>query len=147
MRTATGAGFTVIELITALAIIAVLTASASPAWNNFIASYNLSSSARVVHSELQALRIRAAAENVGFRLAYAAGGATIEIERDGAIVARKPLPSGILITQSGSIAFSPRGTASANRVRLSNGERSCRQVIVSATGRVRGCIAACNKDC
>jgi prepilin-type N-terminal cleavage/methylation domain-containing protein len=147
MDTATGAGFTVIELIVALAIVALLTSTALPAWNRFVAAYNLSSSARIVHSELQNLRIRAAAENVGFRLAYAAGGASIDIERDGAIVARKPLASGILITHAGSIAFSPRGTASANRVRLSNGERSCRQVIVSATGRVRGCIAACNKDC
>jgi prepilin-type N-terminal cleavage/methylation domain-containing protein len=147
MDTATGAGFTVLELIVALAIVALVTASALPAWNSFIASYNLSSSARIVHSELQTLRIRAAAENVGFRLAYAAGGAAIDIERAGAMVARKPLPRGISITQSGSVAFSPRGTASANRVRLSNGERSCRQVIVSATGRVRSCIVACSKDC
>jgi Tfp pilus assembly protein FimT len=147
MDTTPGEGFTVLELIAALAIAALLTGIAWPAWNNFISSYNLSSSARVVHSELQTMRVRAAAENVSFRAAYATGAAAIDIERDGEVVARKPLASGISITQSGSIAFSPRGTASANRVRLSNNQGSCRQVIVSATGRVRGCIAACNKDC
>jgi len=147
MVTATGRGFSVIELIAALAIVGLLSAIALPGWNRFIASFHLSSSARLVHSELQSLRIRSATENASFRLAYAAGATNIELQRDGQTWAVKPLPTGVSITKAGSIAFSPRGTASANRVRLSSREGACQQVVVSATGRVRTCKAACGSEC
>jgi prepilin-type N-terminal cleavage/methylation domain-containing protein len=147
MDTATGRGFSVIELLVALAIVGLLAGIALPGWNRFLSSFSLSSSARLVHSELQGLRIRSAAENVSFSLAYAAGATAIEIERDGKTLARKPLPNGVSITQAGNIVFSPRGTASANRVRLAGGDGSCRQVVVSATGRVRSCRPACGSDC
>ena len=147
MVTATGRGFSVIELIAALAIVGLLSAIALPGWNRFIASFHLSSSARLVHSELQSLRIRSATENASFRLAYAAGATNIELQRDGQTWAVKPLPTGVSITKAGSITFSPRGTASANRVRLSSREGACQQVVVSATGRVRTCKAACGSEC
>jgi prepilin-type N-terminal cleavage/methylation domain-containing protein len=147
MDSATGPGFSVIELLVALAIIAILAGIALPVWNKLLSSYYLSSSARLVHSELQNLRIRSAAENVSFRLGYQAGATSIEIERDGNLLVRKPLSRGVSITHAGSIAFSARGTANANRVRLANTYGLCRQVIVSATGRVRGCHAACGTDC
>ena len=144
---ATGRGFSVIELIAALAIVGLLSVIALPGWNRLQHSFHLSSSARLVHSELQSLRIRSAAENASFRLAYAAGATKIEMQRDGKTWAVKPLPTGVSVTKAGSIAFSPRGTASANRVRLSSLEGSCQQVVVSATGRVRTCKAACGSDC
>ena len=147
MVTATGRGFSVIELLAALAIFGLLTAIALPGWNRLQLSFHLSSSARLVHSELQSLRIRSATDNASFRLAYAAGATNIELQRDGQTWAVKPLPTGVSITKAGSIAFSPRGTASANRVRLSSREGSCQQVVVSATGRVRTCKAACGSDC
>ena len=147
MVTATGRGFSVIELIAALAIVGLLSAIALPGWNRFITSFHLSSSARLVHSELQSLRIRSATENASFRLAYAAGATNVELQRDGQTWAVKPLPTGVSITKAGSIAFSPRGTASANRVRLSSREGACQQVVVSATGRVRTCKAGCGSEC
>lgn len=147
MVTATGRGFTVIELLAALAIVGLLAGIALPGWNRLQLSFHLSSSARLVHSELQSLRIRSAAENASFRLAYATGATNIEIQRDGKPWAVKPLPNGISITKAGSIAFWPRGTASPNRVRLSNREGSCQQVVVGATGRVRTCKAACGSEC
>jgi prepilin-type N-terminal cleavage/methylation domain-containing protein len=145
--TATRDGFTVIELLITLTFVGLLTGIALPSWKSLLSSHYLSSSARIVHSELQSLRMRAAAENSSFRLAYSAGGTSIEIERDGKSLARKPLPNGISITHAGSITFSARGTASPNRVRLSGRDGSCRQVVVSATGRVRSCKVACSADC
>jgi Tfp pilus assembly protein FimT len=135
------------ELLAALAIAGLLAIIALPGWNRFLPAFHLSSSARLVHSELQSLRIRSAAENVSFRLAYSTGATNIEIQRDGKPAVVKPLPNGVSITKAGSIAFSPRGTASANRVRLSSGDGACKQVVVSATGRVRTCKAACGNDC
>jgi type IV fimbrial biogenesis protein FimT len=147
MVTATGRGFSVIELLAALTIVGILAGIALPAWNRFLSFFALSNSARLVHSELQGIRIRSAAENASFRLAYAAGATKIEIQRDSKTFVVKPLPDGVSIAKAGSITFSPRGTASGNRVRLMNREGFCQQVVVSPTGRVRTCKAGCGTEC
>jgi prepilin-type N-terminal cleavage/methylation domain-containing protein len=147
MVTATGRGFSVIELLIVLAIVGILAGIALPAWNRFLPQLHLSSSARLVHSELQSIRIRSVAENASFRLAYATGATNIEIQRDGKTWSIKPLADGVSIIKTGSVTFSPRGTASGNRVRLMGRDGSCRHVVVSQTGRVRSCKSACGNDC
>jgi prepilin-type N-terminal cleavage/methylation domain-containing protein len=147
MVIATGRGFTLAELLTSLAIFGLLVGLTLPGLNRILPSFHLSSSARLIHSELQSLKIRSAAENVSFRLAYAAGATNIEIQRNNQTWAIKPLADGITIAKSGVVTFSPRGTANGNRVRLMNRDGVCRQVVVSQTGRVRTCKSACGQDC
>jgi Tfp pilus assembly protein FimT len=92
--------------------------------------------------------MRAAAENAGVQLVYLAGSSQYTIQDDTKILATKPLPEGIVITKAGTISFSPRGTAGANRVRLRNSAGLCKQVVVSQTGRVRVCKPNdCSGDC
>lgn len=147
MFTATGRGFSVIELLIVLVIIGILAGIALPAWNRILVSFYLSSSARLIHSELQSIKLRSAAESVSFRLAYAAGATKFEIQRDGKTWAIKPLGDGVSIAKAGAVTFSPRGTANGNRVRLMSRDGSCQQVVVSQTGRMRTCKAACESDC
>jgi prepilin-type N-terminal cleavage/methylation domain-containing protein len=141
-------GFSLIELIVALALMGIAAAIALPNWNRLLPSYQLDSSARQVHSELYSIKMRAAAENVGFQLVYANGAANYTIQRDSAVLVTKPLPSGVVVTNAGAISFSPRGTASANRIRLRSSDGTCKQVVVSPTGRVRICKPSdCSGDC
>jgi Tfp pilus assembly protein FimT len=94
------------------------------------------------------MKMRAAAENAGLQLVYLAGSSQYTIQADTKILATKPLPEGIVITKAGTISFSPRGTAGANRVRLRNSAGLCKQVVVSQTGRVRVCKPNdCSGDC
>jgi prepilin-type N-terminal cleavage/methylation domain-containing protein len=144
---ASGRGFSVVELLIALAIIGIVAGIALPAWNRILTSFHLSSSARLIQSELQSIKIRSAAENVSFRLIYAAGATNVEIQREGKTLAVKPLAEGISIVKAGVVTFSPRGTANGNRVRLRSGDGSCQQIVVSQTGRMRTCRAACGSDC
>jgi prepilin-type N-terminal cleavage/methylation domain-containing protein len=143
-----GKGFSIVEVTVALALMAILTAIALPNWHSLLPGYALNNSVRQVQSELHNLKMRAAAENVGFQLTYSQGANAYTIQRDSKTVATRPIAEGTSITKDGVIAFSPRGTAGANRVRLRNADGVCKQVIVSATGRVRICSpSSCAEDC
>jgi prepilin-type N-terminal cleavage/methylation domain-containing protein len=144
----TRGGFSLLEIVLALALMAILAAIAMPSWNRLLPAYKLDSSARQVQSELYNIKMRAAAENVGFQLAYGDAASEYSIQREAKTLVTKPLPEGIVITKAGSISFSPRGTAGPNRVRLRNSSGLCKQIVVSATGRVRVCKPTdCGSDC
>jgi prepilin-type N-terminal cleavage/methylation domain-containing protein len=141
-------GFSLVELIMVLSLIAILLAIGIPASNKLLLSYQLNSAARRVQTELQNVKMRAAAENLGFQFAYSAGSGSYSIRRDGSVLVTKPLPDGIQITQAGTVSFSPRGTAGGNRIRLRSSEDGCKQVVVSSTGRIRVCNPnTCTVDC
>lgn len=141
-------GFSMIELIVVMALMGIVTAIALPNWNSLLPNYALNNSTRQVQSELHNIKMRAAAENIGFQFLYAQGTSSYTIQRDSKTLVTKPLAEGTTITKEGTIMFSPRGTASGNRVRLRNANGVCRQVVVSSTGRVRICAPNnCAEDC
>ncbi len=141
-------GFSTIELVVVVAIASIITAIALPGWKSWSHSAALNSSIRQIQSELHNIKMRAAAENVGFQLAYLQDANNYTIQRESKPLQTKPISQGTTITKSGTISFSPRGTAGANRVRLRNSAGVCRQIVVSATGRVRVCTPNnCTDDC
>jgi len=141
-------GFSTIELVVVLAIAAIIAAIALPGWKSWSHNAALNSSIRQIQSELHAIKMRAAAENVGFQFAYLQDANEYTIQRESKPLQTKPITQGTTITKSGTISFSPRGTAGGNRVRLRNAAGACRQIVVSATGRVRICTpGSCTEDC
>jgi prepilin-type N-terminal cleavage/methylation domain-containing protein len=147
-RTTTRDGFSTIELLAGMAVMGIIAAIALPNWRSLFPGYALNNSTRQVQSELHHIKMRAAAENIGFQLAYLQGASGYTIQRDSKALVVKPLADGTTITKAGMISFSPRGTAGANRVRLSNTVGKCRQVVVSPTGRVWVCTPSdCGVDC
>lgn len=141
-------GFTLVEVAVVLALLSILAAIAIPQWSRFLPSHHLNSSVRQVQSELHNIKMRAAAENIGFQLAYLGGASSYTIQRDKTPWVTRPLPEGIVITKAGIVSFSPRGTAGSDRVRLRNSQGVCSQVVVSQTGRVRICRPSdCGTDC
>ena len=124
-------GFSTIELIVAMGIMSAVAAIALPKWNNWLPTYALNNSTRQIQSELHNIKMRAAAENVGFQLAYLQGANAYTIQRDSKALVSKPIAEG-----------------TTNRVRLRNATGACQQIVVSATGRVRSCTPnSCAEDC
>jgi Tfp pilus assembly protein FimT len=126
----------------------IIAAIALPNWRGLFPTYALNNSTRQIQSELHHIKMRAAAENVHFQLAYLQGANNYTIQRDSKALVTKPLAEGMTIAKTGTISFTPRGTADGERVRLSNANGQCRQIVVSGTGRVRVCIPSnCNLSC
>ena len=131
-----------------MAIMGILAAIAFPNWRSLLPHYALNNSVRQIQSELHNIKMRAAAENTGFQLSYLQDATEYTIQRDSKPLQTKAIAEGTSITKAGTIAFSPRGTAGANRVRLRNANGACRQIVVNATGRVRVCIPnSCTEEC
>ena len=149
MRVSGDSGFSTIELVVVVALTGAIAAIALPNWNRFLKSYQLNNSTRQIQSEMHTLKSRAAAVNVNFQLIYAAGARGYTIQRDSIAMVTKPLAEGTTIAKAGKVSFSPRGTAAANRLRLlDDSQGACRQIVVSATGRVRSCTPnSCAEDC
>jgi len=141
-------GFSAVELVTAVALIGIVAAIALPSWMSLSPTYSLNNSVRQIQSELHSIKMRAAAEGVPFQMAYSQGAAVYTIKRAAQTVTTKPIAEGTTIQKDGLISFSPQGTAGGNRVRLRNGAGICKQIVVSATGRVRICAPpSCAEDC
>src|SRR5258706_8335499 len=140
-------GFTILELIVALALIGVLAAAAGWRAIAWVPELRLEAAARQVVLELRLMRGRAMAEQSYHRLFFAPANETYRrqqrsgatYQNDGAPVA---LPPGIDLVDctaaNAAISFAPRGTAASfGRVTLRNANGRERQVIVDIVGRVR----------
>jgi len=103
----TGSGFSTIELIAVVAVMGIVGAIALPSWSRLLPNYALNNSVRQIQSELHSIKMRAAAENVGFQLAYVQGATVYTIQRDSKALWVKPIAEGTTITQDGTISFSP----------------------------------------
>ena len=64
------AGFTLVEIIVALAIFGILTAIALPDWGTVLLTFSLNGATRQVQSELHRIKMKAVSEKVNFKLVY-----------------------------------------------------------------------------
>ncbi|MBI4489694.1 MAG: GspH/FimT family pseudopilin [Deltaproteobacteria bacterium] len=149
-------GFTLVEIVVALALFSILAAIAIPQWGALLPTFRLNSAARQIQSELNRVKARAVSENTNFRLVFLA--ASYGIERDNGTGYEttgegKPLPEGIDVrsTTTSTLGFTARGTATpgtGGTVKLCNIKEAGKNVVVSSTGRIRICKpGSCNGTC
>ncbi len=149
-------GFTLLEVLVALALVTILAAFSIPRWGTLLPTYRLRSAARQLRSELSRIKMRAVSETARFRLVFLASKYSVE-RHDGTtyqpIGEDRSLPKGIDIrsTTRSSLGFTPRGTATpgtGGTVKLCNSKDSGANVVVSSTGRIRICVPnSCNETC
>lgn len=140
-------GFTVLELIVAIAIAMIVLGIAVPSFMTWLPTLRLSSGARQVATDLQVARMKAVSQNRKFRLNFNTSTSyyfQADLNNDGTIGSGEnesgpfSLPEGITTT-AGALAseFQPRGTASASsEITLQNGNGETKKVQVAVVGRV-----------
>jgi len=140
-------GFTLLELLTALTLIAVLSATAIPDLRRTLAAWRVDSAARQVVMDLKLARALAIVGGATARVHFSAPGTSYQHERQrgGAYTATSPpthLPDGVAIadcTAAGDgVGFRPRGLAATfGTITLRDGYGNERRVIVDIAGRMR----------
>jgi len=148
-------GFTVIELLTVVAIMLVITAIATPSFYYWLPKYRLSAGARQIAAELQLARMKAISQNTKYRLRFTFTN-IYEMQKDDGGFAVAPghgsvkLPEGITVTNGDPFTafntseFQSRGTASitqtitlTNRPGETADDENTRLVCIKTVGRVK----------
>lgn len=145
------AGFTLTEILVALAIMGILASIAIPNWSTLLPNYALNSASRQVQSELHRLKSRAVAENANFQLVFSGTTYVIKKYSGGSYTATgesRALPDGITLanTSDTPLGFTSRGTSidSTDRtVKLCNIKSSGKNIVLTDTGRIRIDNATC----
>jgi prepilin-type N-terminal cleavage/methylation domain-containing protein len=139
-------GFSLVELLVVIALIAVVSAFAIPTWQRYTANANLKTAAREVMADFSNAKQQAVAENLDFyRLTFNVAGNNYALSRTdtGVTLWTKSLASfgnGILIVSvnfsGGSVvSLRNRGTVSNGNLTLRNGLGSTAKITVNITGR------------
>ena len=139
-------GFSILELIIAMGILAIVLAIAYPSYNRMVANGNLRTAARDIQSDIASLKGRAVAENSQFTVFFDTGANSYTITRisDGAVISTKSPASfgqGIQITAAPfgggtTIALLTRGTIQdAGNIQLINSRGSTARIVCNISGR------------
>ncbi len=142
-------GFTVVELITVVGIMMVVTAIATPSFYYWLPKYRLSAGARQIAADLQLARMKAIAQNTSYRLRFIDNN-TYQVWRDKNPWEQDPatgdfdLPEGITVTIPNvfpfdTSEFQSRGTANtgvgSDEITLTNDDLN-KAVCIELVGRV-----------
>jgi prepilin-type N-terminal cleavage/methylation domain-containing protein len=141
-------GFTLLELLIALTLCAVLSGTALLGYRRMLSGWRLNAAARQVVMDLKLARARALLSGATHRVRFAVPGASYQHERRRRSGTYEPiappteLPPDVEIlacsAPGSGISFRPRGNAAAfGTIALRNGDGEERSVVVDIVGRLR----------
>ncbi|MFZ3156393.1 MAG: GspH/FimT family pseudopilin [Smithella sp.] len=145
-------GFSLIEILIVIAIMAILLSIAAPNFNAWRQNRNLNEAVGALMGDLNFARQSAITQNVNYKVTFNNTANTYTVQ-GGTYNATKNLSnfgSGTFIYSqnfnSSTVTFQPRGTLSGigGTVSLKNSRNSCINIVVNTMGRVRKDIQQIN---
>ena len=140
MKNQSQSGFTVVELLTVIGIMMIITAIATPSFYYWLPTYRLSSGARQVSADLQLARMKAISQNTSYWLNFI-NDTQYQFEKVAGTAESGPftLPDGIEISSAtgATSVFQSRGTADGPQIiTLENDDDKTMVVCIKTVGRV-----------
>ncbi|MBI2988540.1 MAG: GspH/FimT family pseudopilin [Deltaproteobacteria bacterium] len=136
-------GFTVLELMVAMAIAMVVLGIAVPSFLSWLPTLRLSSAARQVATDLQVARMKAISQNASYTIAFNTTTGVYTYGSDSRDIDQEYPGISIQSVSPSNPVFTPRGTASAAvTITLSNGSGQ-KLVCVKTVGRVNIADSSC----
>jgi type IV fimbrial biogenesis protein FimT len=148
-------GFSLIEVIVVMVILAIISALAAPSFSEWIEKYRVKSASRQLVTDLQLMKMKSISDKVQHRIRFinasnqymlerydasAPAWVQFDIVRDIASSTNPYFAKGVSFTQGlngNNITFSPSGSANPfGTVIFTTGDQT-RNVVVSMTGRIR----------
>ncbi len=140
-------GFSLIELLIVIALIAILAAIAAPNFSKYKDNANLKEAAREISGDIQLYKQRAVAENTRYRMVFDVDNNDYTVERDiggvwNNVITDKKIGgenNNIIkvIGNTNTITFQTRGTSSAGTQIIRHEKRlSTATIVTSLMGRV-----------
>lgn len=143
MRVKEQEGFSLMEALMVVAIMAIVTVIAIPSFSKYIADNRLKAAARDVSSDITEIRSRAVAENSAYTITLNVSGNSYTIVRNSDLAteskALSQYGSGVRFQSTnyaaGAINVQTRGTVDMGNIVLVNNRNSTATITVNITGR------------
>lgn len=152
------AGFTLMEMIVVIAVLAIMTGVAIPGFMSLLPGMRLNGAARQVMGDLMAARMKAVKENNNYKVTFLDNTRYEIWDDDGSDAANHDSETstndikniqnnypGVTLSSTGNPIFTPRGVikspSNTATITIQNSSGGCKLVKVSITGRVK--IAEC----
>ena len=137
-------GFTLIELMVTIAIVAIVTAITIPNIISWLPNYRLGTASRGILSVLQQVRLRAVKDNAVAFIQFNPGSNSYTVTLANTPSKNKDMPAGIDLNNTtfaaDRVSFNGRGLpnpAFGGTVTIQNSNGTIRQIIVNQTGNSR----------
>src|SRR4030095_9206748 len=133
-------GFTIFELVVAVAVLAVVAVLAMPSLSRSQQVYRLVAASSQIQSQLQSVRIQAISRNLDHRLRVVSSTAYVIERRVGlswVVTQNFQMPKGLFIAAASTAEFHSRGNASpVTTLTITSPRSDTRQVAVEASGYI-----------
>ena len=133
-------GFTLIEVLTVIAIIAIVLGIVIPNVLGWLPRYRLSSGAEEIQSTLQLARLGAVKQNMNATVTFSTTTHTFLASIDGRTIKKGKMPAGIIIdsvtSPSSQVQFDSRGLANGSNgiILVKNNQGGTKTITVNIVG-------------
>ena len=137
------AGFTIIEVLTVIGIIAIMASIVLPNVVAWLPRYRLNSGAEEIHSTLQLARLGAIKENASATVTFDTANHSFLASIDGRTIRQGKMPAGIIIdsvtSPDSEVEFDSRGLAngSTGNILVKNSQGGEKTIKVNIVGNAR----------